>query len=58
MQQERGAKHELAEAAPAEGTQAAVAGQRGQCHDHGDPEVDPVAPDQPWWEPEPFSEAG
>ena len=58
MRQERGAEHQLAEAAPAEGAQAAVAGQRGQRHDHGDPEVDRVAPDQPRREPQPFAEAG
>lgn len=58
MRQERGAEHQLAEAAPAEGAQAAVAGQRRQRHDHGDPEVDRVAPDQPRREPQPFPEAG
>ena len=58
MQQERGPEHKLAQAAPAEGAQAAISGQCGQRHDHGDPEIAPVAPDQPWWEPEPFSEAG
>lgn len=57
LQQECRAEHELAQAAPAEGAQATLRRKCRQCHDHGDPEVNWVAPDQPRWESEPVPEA-
>ena len=50
-------EQQLAQAPFAEGSQEAIVGERGQCHDDGNPKGFERTQDEPRWKCEPYTEA-